>query len=228
MGNNIYKVFIAEDDDGIANAVAKRLSQWDFDVRRAENYRDVYSEFADYEPHIVLLDISLPFYNGFHWCEEIRQKSTCPIMFISGASDNMNIVTAMTLGADDFIAKPFDLDVLTAKIRALLRRSYDFASEIGMIEVRGAVLNTGDATLTFGGEKIELTKNEYRILETLFENRGRIVSRETLMNKLWQTDSFIDENTLSVNIMRLRKKLESAGLADLITTKVGRGYSVSD
>ena len=228
MGNNIYKGFIAEDDDGIANAVAKRLSQWDFDVRRAENYRDVYSEFADYEPHIVLLDISLPFYNGFHWCEEIRQKSTCPIMFISGASDNMNIVTAMTLGADDFIAKPFDLDVLTAKIRALLRRSYDFASEIGMIEVRGAVLNTGDATLTFGGEKIELTKNEYRILETLFENRGRIVSRETLMNKLWQTDSFIDENTLSVNIMRLRKKLESAGLADLIATKVGRGYSVSD
>lgn len=222
----MYKVFMAEDDDGIANAITRRLSDWEFDVRRAENYRDVLSEFSEYEPHIVLLDISLPFFNGFYWCGEIRKLSKCPIMFISSMSDNMNIVTAMTMGADDFIAKPFDLGVLVAKIQALLRRSYDFAADIGTIEVRGAVLNTGDATLTFNGSKIDLTKNEYRILETLFESRGKVVSRETLMNKLWETDSFVDENALSVNILRLRKKLEQAGLSDFIDTKVGRGYII--
>lgn len=222
----MYKVFIAEDDDGIANAIIRRLSEWKFEACRAENYRDVMSEFSEYEPHIVLLDISLPFFNGFYWCGEIRKISKCPIMFISSMSDNMNIVTAMTMGADDFIAKPFDLGVLVAKIQALLRRSYDFAADIGTIVVRGAVLNTGDATLTFNGRKIDLTKNEYRILETLFESRGKVVSRETLMNKLWETDSYVDENALSVNIMRLRKKLEQAGLSDFIGTKVGRGYII--
>lgn len=222
----MYKVFIAEDDDGIANAITRRLAEWEFDVCRAENYRDVLSEFYEYEPHIVLLDISLPFFNGFYWCGEIRKTSRCPIMFISSMSDNMNIVTAMTMGADDFIAKPFDLDVLVAKIQALLRRSYAFAADIGTIEVRGAVLNTGDATLTFNEKKIDLTKNEYRILETLFESRGKVVSRETLMNKLWETDSYVDENALSVNILRLRKKLEQAGLTDFIETKVGRGYII--
>lgn len=222
----MYRVFIAEDDDGIANAIARRLSEWEFEVRRADDYRDVLSEFVDFAPHIVLLDISLPFYNGFYWCGEIRRLSKCPIMFISSAAENMNIVTAMTMGADDFIAKPFDLGVMVAKIQALLRRSYDFAADIGTIELRGAVLNTGDATLTYNGERIDLTKNEYRILETLFESRGKVVSRETLMNKLWETDSYVDENALSVNIMRLRKKLEQAGLSDFITTKVGRGYVI--
>lgn len=224
----MYKVFIAEDDDGIANAIIRRLSERDFEVRRADDYRAVLSEFADFAPHIVLLDISLPFYNGFYWCGEIRRLSKCPIMFISSAADNMNIVTAMTMGADDFIAKPFDLDVMVAKIRALLRRSYDFAADIGTIELKGAVLNTGDATLTYNGERIDLTKNEYRILETLFENRGKVVSRETLMNKLWETDSYVDENALSVNIMRLRRKLNHAGLSDFIGTKVGRGYIVEE
>lgn len=222
----MYKVFIAEDDDGIANAIIKRLSDWEFEVKRAVNYRDVLSEFSAFEPHIVLLDITLPFYNGFYWCGEIRKTSKCPIMFISGANDNMNIVTAMTVGADDFIAKPFDLGVLVAKIQALLRRSYDYAANIGTLVHRGATLNTGDATLTFNGEKLDLTKNEYRILETLFENKGRVVSRETLMNRLWETDSYVDENTLSVNVMRLRKKLEQAGLTDFITTKVGHGYII--
>ena len=224
----MYKVFIVEDDDGIANAITKRLREWEFDVYRAENYRDILSEFTVYSPHIVLLDISLPFFNGFYWCGEIRAKSKCPIMFISSAADDMNIVTAMTVGADDFIAKPFDLDVLVAKIQALLRRSYDFAKNLGKIEHKGAVLNTGDATLTFNGEKIDLTKNEYRILETLFENKGKVVSRETMMNKLWETDCYVDENTLSVNIMRLRKKLERSGLSDFIATKVGRGYIIEN
>lgn len=222
----MYKVFLAEDDDGIANAIIKRLSEWEFEVRRADNYRDVIGEFKEFEPHIVLLDISLPFYNGFHWCSEIRQFSRCPVMFISSASDNLNIVTAMNMGGDDFIAKPFDLSVMVAKVQAILRRSYDFAENIGVITHKGAVLNTADATLKFNGEKIDLTKNEYRIMETLLENKGKVVSRERLMNRLWETDSYVDENTLSVNIARLRKKLEQAGLHDFITTKVGMGYIV--
>ncbi len=222
----MYKIFIAEDDDGIANAVTKRLLEWNFDVKRAENYQNVLGEFREYSPHVVLLDISLPFYNGYHWCGEIRKTSTCPVMFISSSADNLNIITAMNMGGDDFIAKPFDLSVLIAKIQALLRRTYDFAENVGVIEHKGAVLNTADATLTAFGERIDLTKNEYRILETLLENKGKVVSRERLMNRLWETDRFVDENTLSVNIARLRKKLENAGLADFITTKVGMGYTV--
>lgn len=222
----MYKVFIAEDDDSIAGAIAERLTAWDFEVFRSENYRDILSDFEEFSPHIVLLDISLPFYNGFHWCGEIRRVSKCPVVFISSASDNLNIITAMNMGGDDFIAKPFDLSVLIAKIQAILRRTYDFAENIGVIEHRGAVLNTADATLTAFGERIELTKNEYRILETLMENKGKTVTRERLMNKLWETERFVDENTLSVNIARLRKKLDSAGLADFITTKVGKGYTV--
>ena len=222
----MYKIFIAEDDDGIANAVIKRLVEWEFEVRRAENYQNVLGEFQEFSPHVVLLDISLPFYNGFHWCSEIRKISTCPVMFISSSSDNLNIITAMNMGGDDFIAKPFDLSVLIAKIQALLRRTYDFAENIGVIEHKGVVLNTADATLTAFGERVDLTKNEYRILETLLENKGKVVTRERLMNKLWETDRFVDENTLSVNVARLRKKLEAAGLEDFITTKVGMGYIV--
>ena len=222
----MYKVFLAEDDDGIANAIIKRLSEWEFEVKRVDNYRDVIGEFKAFDPHIVLLDISLPIYNGFHWCSEIRQISKCPVVFISSASDNLNIVTAMNMGGDDFIAKPFDLSVMVAKVQAILRRSYDFAENIGVITHKGAVLNTADATLKFNGEKIDLTKNEYRIMETLLENKGKVVSRERLMNKLWETDSYVDENTLSVNIARLRKKLEQSGLHDFITTKVGMGYIV--
>ncbi|MDE7363063.1 MAG: response regulator transcription factor [Oscillospiraceae bacterium] len=222
----MYKVFLAEDDDGIANAITKRLTDWEFSVRRADNYRDVLAEFREFDPHIVLLDISLPFFDGFHWCSEIRRVSKCPVMFISSASDNLNIVTAMNMGGDDFIAKPFDLSVMVAKVQALLRRSYDFAENVGVITHKGAVLNTGDATLTFNGENIDLTKNEFRIMQTLMENKGKVVSRELLMNRLWATDSYVDENTLSVNIARLRKKLEQAGLHDFITTKVGMGYIV--
>lgn len=222
----MYKVFLAEDDDGIANAIIKRLTDWEFSVRRADDYRGVLAEFREFDPHIVLLDISLPFFDGFHWCSEIRRVSKCPVMFISSAADNLNIVTAMNMGGDDFIAKPFDLSVMVAKIQALLRRSYDFAGNVGIITHKGAELNTGDATLTFNGENIDLTKNEFRILQTLMENKGKVVSRELLMNRLWATDSYVDENTLSVNVARLRKKLEQAGLSDYIITKVGMGYIV--
>ena len=222
----MYKLLIVEDDMGIAGAIRQQAETWEFSVHIAENFRDVTSEFAEVQPHIVLLDITLPFYSGYHWCAEIRKISKVPIIFISSASDNMNIVMAMNMGADDFIAKPFDGSVLMAKIQALLRRTYDFAADMPLLSHRGAFLNTGDDTLTYGEEKIPLTKNEYRILLCLMENKGKVVSRERLMERLWKTESFIDENTLTVNLSRLRKKLDAAGLTDFITTKFGVGYIV--
>ena len=222
----MYKLFIVEDDSGIADAIKTQAGMWGLDAHIAENFRDVLTEYAAYQPHIVLLDISLPFFNGYHWCSEIRKLSKVPIIFLSSASDNMNIVMAMNMGADDFIAKPFDQSVLIAKIQALLRRTYDFAAGIPVLEHRGAFLNTGDGTLTYKGEPVALTKNEYRILLCLLENKGKIVSREKLMERLWKTELFIDENTLTVNINRLRKKLDAAGLCDFIATKHGVGYIV--
>lgn len=199
---------------------------WDLQVHCTENFHNVMAEFSEFSPHIVLLDIALPFFNGYHWCSEIRKVSKVPIIFISSASDNMNMVMAMNMGADDFIAKPFDQSVLMAKLQALLRRTYDFASSVPILEHRGAILNTGENTLTYNGEKISLSKNEYRILLVLMENKGRTVSREKLMEQLWETDSFVDENTLSVNVNRLRKRLETAGLQNFIVTKFGVGYLI--
>lgn len=222
----MYRILIVEDDRGIAAAIKAQAEMWNLEAVCAEDFRDVLGEFARVQPHLVLLDITLPFFNGYHWCGEIRRLSRVPIIFISSAADNMNIVMAMSMGADDFIAKPFDGSVLMAKIQALLRRSYDFAAAVPLLEHRGAFLDTGDNSLTYGGERIALTKNEYRILLCLMENKGRVVSREKLMERLWETDSFVDENTLTVNVGRLRKKLDAAGLTGFIATKFGVGYIV--
>lgn len=222
----MYRILIVEDDMGIAEAMKKQIEMWDLETRCVENFRNVLEEFADFNPQLVLLDISLPFYNGYYWCGEIRKFSKVPIIFVSSASDNMNIVMAMNMGGDDFIAKPFDLNVLTTKIQAVLRRTYDFGTQMTVLQHRGAILNTSDASLTYNGERIELTKNDYRILRTLMENKGKVVSRDALMERLWETDSFVDENALTVNIARLRKKLELAGLNDFIVTKKGMGYLV--
>jgi len=172
------------------------------------------------------MDITLPFFNGYHWCTEIRKVSKVPIIFISSASDNMNIVMAVNMGGDDFIPKPFDLEVLTAKVQAMLRRTYDFTAPSKLLEHGGAVLNISDGTLTFNEEKTELTKNEYKILQQLLENKGKIVTRNSIMTCLWESDSFVDENTLTVNINRLRRKLENLGLRDFIVTKKGLGYII--
>lgn len=222
----MYRILLVEDDPGIAQAVCAHLRQWELDARCVQNFRAVMEEFTAFDPQLVLLDISLPFFNGYHWCTQIRAVSRVPVVFLSSASENMNIVMAMNMGGDDFIAKPFDLNVLLAKIQAILRRTYDFAAPAPTLEHRGAVLNTADASLTYQGQRIELTKNDYRILQTLLERKGSVVSRETLMEKLWETDSFVDENTLTVNIARLRRKLEAAGLPDYITTKKGLGYLI--
>ena len=224
----MYRLLIVEDDKGIADAIKQQAEQWDLQVHCIQNFRNVMSEFAEFDPHIILLDIALPFFNGYHWCGEIRKVSKVPIIFISSASDNMNMVMAMNMGADDFIAKPFDQSVLMAKLQAMLRRTYDFATSVPVLEHRGALLNTGDNTLTYKDEKISLSKNEFRILLILMENKGKVVSREKLMEQLWETDSFVDENTLSVNVGRLRKRLEAAGLENFFTTKFGVGYLIEN
>ena len=220
----MYRVFIVEDDRAIASAVVRQLESWGMETRCAQDFRQVTAEFSAYDPHLVLMDVRLPFFNGYHWCQEIRRVSKAPIIFISSASDSMNVVMAMNMGADDFIAKPFDLNVLMAKIQALLRRSYDFADSAPRLEHRGAALHPGEYMLRFQGQEIPLTKNEHRILLTLMACPGQVVSREKLMEALWATDSFVDENTLSVNVNRLRKKLDAAGLAGFIATQHGVGY----
>lgn len=222
----MYKIFLVEDDETIAKMVKNHLEKWDYEVRIAQKFDRIMAEFADYEPQLVLMDIGLPFYNGYHWCTQIRKVSNVPVVFLSSAADNMNIVMAVTMGADDFIAKPFDMQVLTVKIQAILRRSYDFAGNSSVLEHRGAMLNISEAELSYEGESLELTKNELKILQTLFKNKASIVTRDTLMTKLWESDTYVDENTLSVNVNRLRKKLASIGLSDFIITKKGIGYKL--
>lgn len=226
MNGITYKILIVEDDRIIAKKIKEHLESWGYQVENAADFGRIMEQFVEFDPQLVVLDISLPFCNGYHWCSEIRKVSRVPVIFISSAADNMNIVMAINMGADDFIAKPFDLNILTAKIQAILRRTYDFAGQTNLLEHRGAILNTDNGTLTFQGEQVELTRNEYRILRILMENKGKTVKRDTLMERLWETDSFVDDNTLTVNMARLRRKLEQAGLVDFIITKKGIGYLV--
>lgn len=222
----MYKIFVIEDDFALAEVMKKQIQSWGNEVLCVTDFQNVIPAFVEYDPHLVLVDIMLPYFNGYHWCTEIRKISNVPIVFISSASDNMNIIMAMNMGGDDFIAKPVDLGVMTSKIQAILRRTYDMANKIPVLEHRGAVLNLNDTSLVYNGERIELTKNDFRILQVLLENKGKIVSRDTLMTKLWQIDTYVEENTLTVNVNRLRKKLENAGLHDFITTKIGSGYII--
>lgn len=222
----MYKIFIIEDDHAMAQVMKKQLETWGNEIRLAEDFQNIIPAFVEYDPHLVLVDIMLPFFNGYHWCSEIRKISHVPVIFISSAADNMNIVMAMNMGGDDFLPKPVDLDVMTAKIQAVLRRTYELAGKVPALEHRGVILNLNDTALLWQEERIELTKNEFRILQTLMENKGKIVSRDTLMTRLWQIDCYVEENTLTVNVNRLRKKLDAAGLSDFITTKVGSGYII--
>lgn len=222
----MYRIFIVEDDPIIAKTLGEYLQRWNFQVALAEDFSQVLAEFGRFDPHLVLLDISLPFFNGYYWCGEIRKISKVPILFLSSASDKLNQVMAMNLGGDDFVAKPFDLEMLLAKIQALLRRSYDFSGQTSWLSWQGLLFSPGEGIITQGERREELTKNENRILQVLLENRGQTVSRQTLMNRLWESDVFVDENTLTVNVARLRKKLESLGAKGMIKTKKGEGYLV--
>ena len=238
----MYKILIVEDDETIAGGLKNHLEKWNYQAECMTDFKDVMGKFVEFEPQLVLLDIVLTFFqckpdlvlmdvtlpvlNGYHWTEQIRKVSQVPILFVSSASDNMNIVMAMNMGGDEFIEKPFDLNVVTAKVQAVLRRTYEFRGTADVMEWNGAILNLADATVLYQDQKLELSKNEFKILQILLENTGKIVSRESIMTRLWDSNEFIDDNTLTVNVARLRKKMEQIGLGGKIITKKGIGYMV--
>lgn len=223
----MYKILIIEDDLVIANSLKNHLCKWDYEAVTISDFKNVVEQFIQLDPQVVLMDISLPYFNGYHWCSEIRKLSKVPIIFISSANENMNIVMAMNMGGDDFIAKPFDLTVVAAKIQALIRRAYSYQGQVNILEHKGVILNLSDATLTYKNEKVNLTKNDFKIIQMLLEQPNSVISRDAIMVRLWESDSFIDDNTLTVNVTRLRKKLEEIGLENFIVTKKGIGYGVS-
>lgn len=223
----MYRILLVEDDAALADAITQVLTAWGHEVQKVRDFRHVTEEFAEWKPQIVLMDLMLPFFNGHHWTQELRRITSVPIVYLSSASDNLNIVMAMNMGGDDFIAKPVDPAVLAAKVNAVLRRAYDMPATGNILACGEAVLDLDSAALSIHGQSIPLTRNELIILRTLMEQRGRIVSRETLMTRLWQMDEYVEENTLTVNVNRLRKKLSAAGLPGFIVTKVGSGYAVN-
>ena len=223
----MYKILIVEDEQTIAKTMKERLEMWGYSVLCVQDFKDVMGQFVAFDPQLVLLDITLPYFSGYHWCSEIRKQSKVPILFVSSASDNMNMVMAMNMGADDFIAKPFDLIVFVAKIQAWMRRTYAYVGQTHLIECGGVILNLSEAALQYQEHRLELTKNDFKTLQILMENPGEVISRSAIMTRLWESDSFIDDNTLTVNIARLRKKLEEIDLKDFILTKKGIGYCLS-
>jgi two-component system response regulator protein BraR/BceR len=224
----MYKILIVEDDPVIASLLGEGLRKWGYESEDIKDFMKITDAFTEYQPHLVLLDISLPFYNGYYWCNEIRKLSKVPIVFLSSHTENMDIIMAMNMGGDDYVTKPFSLDLVVAKLQAILRRTYAYYTEIATLAVKEVILNLNDTSITYEDKKLELTKNEYKIMQILMEHKNNIVSRDQLMKKLWDSDSFIDDNTLTVNVNRLRKKLEDYGLADFINTKKGLGYIIHD
>ena len=225
----MYKIMIIEDDLVMAEAIAKEMNAWGNEAVYVKNFQNVLSFFAAQAPHLVLMDITLPFYNGYYWCGEIRKVSKVPVIFLSSSGDDMNLVMAINLGADDFVAKPFRMEVLTAKIQAVLRRTYTFGTASpSVLTHKGLTLNLDTSVLSYGQEKLELGKNEFGILRTLMEHPGKIIERSVLIRNLWETESFIDDNTLTVNVTRLRRRLEDIGLKNYILTRKGMGYYVEE
>ena len=224
----MYRILIVEDDRVISKQVEKHLAKWGYEAVCVDNFENILTQFISFDPQLVLLDIGLPFYNGYYWCGEIRKISQVPVVFVSSAADNMNIVMAMNMGGDDFIVKPYDLEVLLAKIQAILRRTYSFQNQSAVAEHAGVILNLSDMSLLYEGKRLELSKNEFRILQLLYEHAGKTVSREEIMKRLWDNEYFVDDNTLTVNMNRLRKKLEEAGVQNFILTKKGVGYQLGN
>ncbi|MBM0045488.1 response regulator transcription factor [Anaerococcus sp. mt242] len=223
---NPIKIFIVEDDEVISNALKKFLQNWSYDVYFPEDFSNVYDSFIKINPDLILLDVSLPFFNGYYWCEQIRKTSNVPIIFISSADENLNKIMAMNMGADDYITKPFDLELLLAKIKAILRRTFEYTESLDNIAYKDVIIDRDRMILKFANEEISLSKNEYLILEMMFEYPEKVFRREEFMDKIWQTNEFIDDNTLTVNVMRLRNKLDQIGLKDFIKTKKKVGYYI--
>ncbi|NQO33113.1 response regulator transcription factor [Streptococcus suis] len=222
----MQKILVIEDDKTISQLVAKNLINWGYQVQEVQDFQMVLEQMEEFQPHLILLDIGLPFFNGYYWCQEIRKTSRVPIMFLSSHDQPMDIVMAINMGADDYVTKPFEMTVLLAKIQGLLRRTYDFVGEQSVLWFEEVSLDLKTMQVSYGQVVEELTRNEFQILRVLFEHGKEVVSREELMRELWNSDIFVDDNTLSVNIARLRKKLAELGLPDLIMTKKGVGYGL--
>lgn len=224
----MFKILVVDDSKIISEKLKNEFEKWAYDVALVDDFEKVFEIFKRENPSLVIMDISLPFFDGYYWTRKIRNISNVPIIFLSSKEETMNKIMAMEMGADDFVTKPFDLDLLTAKVKALLRRTYAYKKSLDKLEKDGLILDLRSMTIFFEDKSLDLSKNEFKILETLMVNSGKIVSREKLMTALWSTDIFIDDNTLTVNISRLRKSLESMGVKDFIKTKVGAGYYVED
>lgn len=221
------RIMIVEDDSIISKSIKEELARWGYDVYCVENFNEIMESFNSINPQLVLLDIMLPYFNGYYWCQEIRKVSNVPIIFISSKSENMDIVMAIQFGGDDYITKPINMDVAIAKIKAILRRTYNFTNEMDYLRFERVSLNISECRIIYSNKDAELTKTEMLISEALFKEQGAVATREKIMDKCWQNDNFIDDNTLAVNIARLRKKLKKIGLDGFIETKKGSGYFLS-
>jgi len=216
---------IVEDDRTISSIIKEHLKKWGYDAAAASDFADILSMYASFEPHLVLMDINLPYYDGFYWCAKIRELSNVPIIFLSSRDSDGDKIRAITQGGDDYIEKPFSMDLLTAKISAMLRRAYSTADQtLDILQHRDLIVNVERLQVMSKGLETDLTRNECRILAVLIRNQGNVVTRSRLMQTLWDDESFVDDNTLTVNVNRLRRKLEEIGLEDCIRTVKGEGY----
>lgn len=219
-------IFIIEDDNALSREVSLTLSKWGYSVCEIKDFENITNEVLECNPKLILMDINLPCYDGFYWCSQIRNFLKVPIIFISSRDNDMDIIMSINMGGDDYITKPFSPQVLVAKIQAILRRTYSYNNDLksDIIKFKDITLNIVEGKVYFKDENVDLTKNELKIMNILMNNQEKIVSREEIIEELWDTDEFISENTLTVNVNRLRKKLDSIGLNDFIETKKGQGY----
>lgn len=203
----------------------ENLEKWGYKTERITDFSDILPAFTSFEPHLVLIDINLPYYDGFYWCARIRELSNLPIVFISSRDADSDKIRAISQGGDDYIEKPFSMDLLIAKISAILRRAYSYSDQtLNLLQYKDMVLNLERLQVFCGDKEIELTRNECRILSLLIRNHGNLVTRTRMMKDLWEDESFVDENTLTVNVNRLRRKLEEIGLGESVKTIKGEGY----
>lgn len=223
----MYRIMLVEDDEALCAQITEGLRKWGFTAIPAVNFGNITEEFIGIKPQLVVMDVNLPSYDGFYWCQKIREHSRVPVVFLSSRDTNMDIVMAVNTGADDYITKPFSMQVLIAKLQAILRRTYDYTSSGSeYMEYKGLLLNTSDGSVTYNNSRSELTRNEFKILTLLMNNKGRVVSRESIMQLLWDNDEYVNDNTLTANINRLRSKLADIGQPDFIATKKGQGYMI--
>jgi len=227
MRDFMYRIMIIEDDEKIRRIVADTLKKWQYEVVELTKFEQVLEEFEQADPHLVLLDINLPVFDGYYWCQQIRSVSKVPIIFLSSRNQNMDIIMAINIGGDDFIQKPFDLDILVTKINALIRRKYTYQEDENITFIhRGLKLNVTNSSIEYKKHSTELSRNEFILLQVMMRNIGKIIAREDLMQALWNKEQFVDDNTLTVNVNRLRRKIAALGLEDFIVTRKGMGYLI--